>query len=73
MFSTLSPDALHEARDAARLLYDNRSALGLDAEAIKLDTLAADISAELERRGTDAPPDARPAGMDGAWQQETGS
>ncbi|HEY0936227.1 MAG TPA: hypothetical protein VGD91_21135 [Trebonia sp.] len=58
MFDGLTDDTLRAARDAARLLYDNHRALGLDPTAIKLDTLSADIGAELENRGKLAPPGA---------------
>lgn len=51
MFDSLSSGALRAAHDAARLLYANREALRLDVQAIKLDTLAADICAALEIRG----------------------
>ncbi len=51
--------------DAARLLYDNHRALGLDPTAIKLDTLRVDIAVELENRGKPATLAAgdTPAGM----------
>ena len=67
MFDSLSDETLRAARDAARLLYDNHRALGLDPAAIKLDTLSADIAAELENRGKLArqatpPADGTPAG-----------
>jgi len=39
MFDSLADETLR----AARLLYDNRRALGLDPSAIRLDTLGADI------------------------------
>ena len=55
MFDALSGDTLRAAHDAARLLYANHEALGLDP-AIKLDTLAADICMELENRGDPATP-----------------
>ena len=58
MFDSLSSGTLLAASDAARLLYDNHQALGLDPQAIKLDTLAADIGAELENRAEPAPPGA---------------
>ena len=51
MFDSLSNDKLRGAHDAARLLYDNHQALGLDPQVIKLDTLAVDICVELENRG----------------------
>lgn len=54
MFDRLTSDQLHAARHAARFLYDNHRALGLDISAIKLDTLSADITAELESRVTPA-------------------
>ena len=50
MFDSLTDEKLRAAHDAARLLYDNHRALGLDPAAIKLDTLRADIAAELENR-----------------------
>lgn len=50
MFDGLTDEMLRAAHDAARLLYDNHRALGLDPAAIKLDTLSADITAELENR-----------------------
>ena len=56
MFDRLDSDTLRAVRDAARLLYENQDALGLDSQAIKLDTLAADIVAELEIRTEPAPP-----------------
>jgi len=46
MFDSLNDDKLRAAHDAARLLYDNYRALGLDPLAIKLDTLRVDISVE---------------------------
>jgi hypothetical protein len=58
MFDGLNSGTLRAACDAARLLYDNHQALGLDPQAIKLDSLAADIGAELENRAELAPPDA---------------
>lgn len=62
MFDSLSSDKLRAAQDAARLLYDNYQALGLDPQAIKLDTLRVDICVELENRGTPLAPAAeRPA------------
>ena len=55
MFDTLTDAALRAAHDAARLLYDNHHELRLDPHAaIKLDTLTADITAELENRATQA-------------------
>jgi len=51
MFDSLADETLRAAQDAARLLYDNHRALGLDPTAIKLDTLSADIAVELENRG----------------------
>jgi hypothetical protein len=67
MFDNLSDEKLRAAHDAAQLLYDNHRALGLDPAAIKLDTLSADIAAELENRGKLARPatpaaDGTPAG-----------
>ena len=55
MFDNLSSERLRAARDAARLLYDNHQALGLDPQAIKLDTLRVDICVELENRGEPTP------------------
>ena len=55
MFDSLNDETLRAAHDAARLLYDNHRALGLDQTAIKLDTLRADIAVELENRGKLAP------------------
>jgi hypothetical protein len=55
VFDTLSPDNLRVARTAIRLLYLHRSALGLDTIAPKLDSLSADITAELETRDEPAP------------------
>jgi len=65
MFDGLTDEKLRAAHDAARLLYDNHRALGLDPTAIKLDTLRADIAVELENRGKPATPaaDGTPAGM----------
>jgi hypothetical protein len=54
MFDGLTDETLRAAHDAARLLYDNHRALGLDPAAIKLDTLSADITAELENRAKPA-------------------
>jgi hypothetical protein len=51
VFDTLSNDTLRAAHAAALLLYANHQALGLDPQAIKLDTLAVDIRVELENRG----------------------
>jgi hypothetical protein len=64
MFDGLTDETLRAARDAARLLYDNRRALGLDPSAIKLDTLRVDIAVELENRAEPATPAAgdTPAG-----------
>jgi hypothetical protein len=56
MFDSLNDGKLRAAYDAARLLYDHRRALGLDPTAIKLDTLRADIAAELEHRSKSAAP-----------------
>jgi hypothetical protein len=50
MFGSLTDTTLRAAHDAARLLYDNHRALGLDPVAIKLDTLRVDITVELENR-----------------------
>ena len=50
MFDSLSDEKLRAAHDAARLLYDNHRALGLDPAAIKLDTLRVG-----HRRGTREP------------------
>lgn len=50
MFDGLTDETLRAAQDAARLLYDNQRALGLDPAAIKLDTLRVDIAVELENR-----------------------
>lgn len=65
MFDRLTDETLRAAHDAARLLYDNHRALGLDPTAIKLDTLRADIAVELENRARSATPAAgdTPAGM----------
>jgi hypothetical protein len=60
MFNSLTDETLRAAQDAARLLYDNHRALGLDPTAIKLDTLRVDIAVELENRATSA--DDPPAG-----------
>ena len=51
MFDSLSDQALRTAHDAARLLYDNHRALGLDVLAVKLDALRADLAVERETRG----------------------
>jgi hypothetical protein len=66
MFDSLADEPLRAARDAARLLYDNHRALGLDPTAIKLDTLRADIAVELENRASRPcrPPAARQPGCD---------
>lgn len=56
MFDGLTDETLRAAHDAARLLYDNHRALGLDPTAIKLDTLRADIAVELETRGKPVTP-----------------
>lgn len=61
MFDSLRSDTLHAAHDAARLLYGNHRALGLDPQAIKLDTLAVDICVELENRGEPVTPADEPA------------
>jgi Taurine catabolism dioxygenase TauD, TfdA family len=50
MFTGLDNQTLNDAQAAARLLFHHRRALGLDTRAIKLDTLSADITAELETR-----------------------
>jgi hypothetical protein len=65
MFDGLTDETLRAAHDAARLLYDNHGALGLDPAVIKLDTLRVDIAAELENRDKPATPaaDGTPAGM----------
>ena len=55
MFDSLNSDTLRAAHDAARLLYDNHQALGLDPQAITLDTLRVDIRVELESRGQPTP------------------
>jgi hypothetical protein len=55
VFDSLSSDTLRAAHDAARLLYGNHQALGLDPQAIKLDTLRVDICVELENRGEPTP------------------
>ena len=51
MFDSLNDQALRAAHDAARVLYDNHRALGLDVLAVKLDTLRVDLAVELENRG----------------------
>ena len=56
MFDTVADEALRAAHDAARLLYDNHRALGLDPSVITLDTLREDIAVELENRGKSAKP-----------------
>jgi anti-sigma regulatory factor (Ser/Thr protein kinase) len=56
MFDGLTDKTLRAAQDAARLLYDNHRALGLDPAVIKLDTLRVDIAVELENRGKPATP-----------------
>ena len=62
MFDSLNDQALRAAHDAARLLYDNHRALGLDVLAVKLDTLRVDIAVELENRGKPlTPADGQPA------------
>ncbi len=63
MFDSLTDETLRAAQDAARLLYDNQRALGLDPLAIKLDTLRVDITVELENRATSSKP-ATPAADD---------
>jgi hypothetical protein len=65
MFDGLTDETLLAAHDAARLLYDNHRALGLDPAVIKLDTLRVDIAVELENRGKPATPAAggMPGGM----------
>lgn len=54
MFDGLTDETLRAAQDAARLLYNNHRALGLDPAAIKLDTLRVDIAVELENRAEPA-------------------
>jgi hypothetical protein len=56
MFDGLTDETLRAAQDAARLLYDNHRALGLEPAAIKLDTLRVDIIVELENRAKSATP-----------------
>jgi hypothetical protein len=51
MFDSVADETLRAAHDAARLLYDNHRALGLDPTVIKLDTLRVDMAVELENRG----------------------
>ena len=65
MFDGLTDETLRAAHDAARLLYDNHDALGLDPSVIKLDTLRVDIAVELENQARSATPAAggTPAGM----------
>lgn len=61
MFDSLDDQALRAAHDAARLLYDNHRALGLDVLTVKLDTLRVDLAVELENRGRPrTPADGRP-------------
>ncbi len=61
MFDSLSDQALRAAHDAARLLYDNHRALGLDVPAVKPGTLRVDLAVELENRGRPlAPADGQP-------------
>jgi hypothetical protein len=62
-FDTVADETLRAAHDAARLLYDNHRALGLDPSAIKLDTLRPDIAVELENRGKPAKPVTRHPGQ----------
>jgi hypothetical protein len=50
MFDSLTDETLR----TATLLYDNHRALGLDPDAIKLDTLRVDITAEPGNRGKPA-------------------
>jgi hypothetical protein len=52
---SLDDQALRVAHDAARVLYDNHRALGLDVLAVKLDTLRVDLAVELENRGNRSP------------------
>ena len=65
MFDGLNDEKLRAAHDAARLLYDNHDALGLDPAVIKLDTLRVDIAVELENRRKPSAPaaDGTSAGM----------
>ena len=61
MFDRLDDQALRAAHAAARLLYDNHRALGLDVLAVKLDMLRVDLAVELENRGKPlAPADGPP-------------
>ena len=60
MFDSLDDRELCAAHDAARLLYDNHRALGLDVQAVKLDTLRVDLAVELENRG-------KPLASAGEW------
>jgi hypothetical protein len=71
MFDSLNNDTLKVAHDAARLLYDNHRALGLDPLAVKLDTLRVDIAVELENRGkpVTTADQARPASGGDAYGQ----
>jgi hypothetical protein len=62
MFDSLNDQALRAAHDAARLLYDNHRALGLDVLAVKLDTLRVDLAVELENRGKPLAPAEERAG-----------
>jgi hypothetical protein len=50
VYDNLSPTALRDARAAARLLYSHRRNLDINDIAARLDTLTADITAELENR-----------------------
>jgi hypothetical protein len=61
MSDSLDDKALRVAHDAARVLYDNHRALGLDVLAVKLDTLRVDLAVELENRGQAAHPGRRSA------------
>jgi hypothetical protein len=68
MSGSLTDKTLCAAHDAARLLYDNHRTLGPDPDAIKLDTLRADITAEPGNHGNLARPGTpavggTPAGM----------
>jgi hypothetical protein len=56
MSGSLTDKTLRAAHDAARLLYDNHRTLGPDPDAIKLDTLRVDITAEPGNRGNRARP-----------------
>jgi hypothetical protein len=51
MFNQMSSPQLTEAYHAANLLYEHRLNLGIDPVAARIDTLAADIAAELDSRG----------------------